>query len=126
MSTTTQTPVPAPAGEDSVGTGHNDRAFGPTDYAMLEFERLRFGRPGRKRDEIFTRFAMTEVRYTQVLIWILQQPEAEAYDAELVHRLRDLEERRRAVRAHGTTAAGVETRTDVRGVRPALLGGTVR
>lgn len=123
MTTTTQTPVPAPVGEGSVGTGTHTRPFGPTDYAILEFERLRFGKPGRKRDEIFARFAMTEVRYTQVLLWVIRQPEAEAYDAELVHRLRDLEDRRRAVRTLGTAAAGVETRTDVRGVRPTLLGG---
>lgn len=102
------------------------RTFDATDRAILEFEGLRWGVPGRKQAEIFSRFAMTEVRYYQLLGWIIRQAEAEAYDPELVGRLRDREDRRREVRTRGTIAAGVETREDVRGVRPALLGGVVR
>lgn len=103
------------------------RAFNATDRAILEFERGGTWRyAGNKIEEIRVRFAMTQVRYYQVLNWIIDQPEAEAYDAQLVGRLRRIREVRRGVRTQGTSAAGVETRPDARGVRPALLGGTVR
>lgn len=101
------------------------RAFGSADRAILEFERGRWGAAGRKIDEIRTRFAMSEARYYQVLNWIIDQPEAMAYDAPLVQRLIRLRDLRRSVRTRGVTAAGVATRSDSRGVRPALLGGTV-
>lgn len=102
------------------------RTFNETDRAILEFERLRWGAAGRKISEIRDRFAMSETRYAQVLNWIIDQPEALAYDAVFVGQLRRLRDLRRAVRTRGTTDAGVETRVDVRGVRPALLGGVVR
>lgn len=109
----------------STPTVDRSREFNATDYAILEFEALRWGKPGRKVNEILDRFAMTEARYAQVLVWVIRQPEAEAYNPTLVRRLRDLEDKRRAVRTRGTVAAGVETRPDVRGIRPALLGGVV-
>lgn len=100
------------------------RVFNETDRALLEFERGgRWRFPGQKVEEIRTRFAMSEVRYYQVLGWVIEQPEALAYDAVLVQRLLRLRDLRRAVRTRGVTAAGVVTRSDSRGVRPALLGG---
>lgn len=122
---TTQTPAPTPAGEGSVGAGQ-PRPFSDTDRAILEVERLRFRTSAGKEAEIRERLAMTPVSYYVRLIWILEQPEARNYDAQLVDRLIRLRDKRRAVRTRGTVAAGVETRTDVRGVRPALLGGVVR
>ncbi|MET1062191.1 MAG: DUF3263 domain-containing protein [Aeromicrobium sp.] len=95
--------------------------FGDQDRAMLEFERLRFLTSGSKHNEILDRFAMTPVRYYIRLNWILNQPEAASYDPALVGHLVELREKRRAVRTVGTVAAGVATRPDARGTRPALL-----
>lgn len=122
---TSQAPAPTSGGEAGVGAGHH-RTFDATCRAILELERLRFRSSAGKEAEILSRFAMTPATYYVRLNWILNQPEALAYDAQLVNRLRDLREKRRLVRTVGSVAAGVETRTDVRGVRPALLGGTVR
>lgn len=118
----TQTPVPTPGGEASVGTGH-PRVFNAIDRAILEFERGgRWKYAGLKQREVRDRFAMSEVRYYQVLNWIIEQPEAREYDAQTVDRLIRLRDRRRDVRTVGTAAAGVDTRNDLRGVRPALGG----
>jgi hypothetical protein len=95
--------------------------FGDQDRAILEFEHLRFLTTGAKHGEILERFAMTPVRYYIRLNWILNQPEAAAYDPALVSRLIELRDKRRDVRTRGTVAAGVETRPDARGTRPALL-----
>lgn len=95
--------------------------FGDQDRAMLELERLRFLTVGAKHDEILARFAMTPVRYYIRLNWILNQPEATAYDPDLVGHLIALRDKRRDVRTRGTVAAGVPTRPDTRGVRPTLL-----
>lgn len=110
-----------PNGEALIAEVVKPQPFGDQDRAILEFERLRFLTPGSKHDEILNRFALTPVRYYIRLNWIINQPEAAAYDAELVRHLVDLRDRRRDVRTRGTVAAGVETRPDVRGTRPALL-----
>jgi hypothetical protein len=100
------------------------RPFGDQDRAILEFERLRFLSSAGKEAEILSRFAMTPVRYYVRLNWILAQPEAREYDAQGVDRLLDLAAQRRAVRTSGTVAAGVATRNDGRGIRPAVhIGG---
>jgi hypothetical protein len=124
---TAQTPAPTSGGEAGVGAGQPPmRDFNAIDRAILEVERLTFRTPAGKEAEIFDRLAMTPVTYYVRLNWILNQPEALAYDAQLVNRLINLRDRRRAVRTRGTVAAGVETRPDTRGTRPALLGGVVR
>jgi hypothetical protein len=98
------------------------RVFDDTDRAVLEFERAgRWSVPGAKDREIFDRFAMTPTSYYIRLNWILNQPEAMAYDSTTVQRLQRLRDRRREVRTRGTVAAGVATRPDARGTRPALL-----
>lgn len=104
------------------------RTFGHADLAILEFERLTWGRPGAKDAQILDRFGLTPTRYYARLRWILDQPEAVAYDAATVGRLRRLNERRAAVRTRGTTAAGVATFSDGGGTRPAmhLAGGGLR
>lgn len=95
--------------------------FGDQDRAILEFERGRWLAQGAKHSEILARFAMTPVRYYVRLNWIIDQPEAIEYDAQFVRRLLRLRDQRRAVRTRGTVAAGVATRPDARGTRPALL-----
>jgi hypothetical protein len=121
MSAAHQTPAPTSAGEGSVGAGPA-RVFDAVDRAVLELERLRFHSSAGKEAEILSRFSMTAVSYYVRLNWILNQPEARAYDPQLVDRLVRLREKRRLVRTRGTVAAGVETRADGRGVRPALGG----
>ncbi len=110
----------------SADQGTTPRSFGNSDRAILEFEHGTWTYPGAKQAEIYDRFAMSGTRYYQLLNWILDQPEAEAYDAMLVRRLRRLREQRRQVRTVGSTGAGFEPRPDYRGVRPMLAGGVVR
>jgi hypothetical protein len=72
--------------------------FSDRDRAILEFERMWWKYPGAKHGEVLTRFGMSATRYYQVLGWILRQPEAVAYDAQLVQRLRRLQEQRAGIR----------------------------
>jgi hypothetical protein len=113
--------VLGPNGEKLIAEVTAPAPFGDQDRAILELERLRFLTPGSKHDEILARFAMTPVRYYIRLNWILNQPEAAAYDPDLIGHLTALRDKRRDVRTRGTVAAGVTTRPDTRGVRPALL-----
>lgn len=119
-----QAPAPTLAGEGSVGAGQA-RVFDDLDRAVLEFERGRWKFAGAKNAEIFDRFALTPTRYYIRLNWVIDQPEAMEYDATTVQRLRRLRDLRRQVRTRGTVAAGVATRPDVSGTRPAMLGGSV-
>ncbi len=119
-----QAPAHTLAGEGSVGAGQA-RVFDDLDRAVLEFERGRWKFAGAKNAEIFDRFALTPTRYYIRLNWVIDQPEALEYDATTVHRLRRLRDLRRQVRTRGTVAAGVATRPDVSGTRPAMLGGSV-
>lgn len=102
------------------------RVFSGADYAILEFEQSTWASAGAKQAEIYDRFAMSAARYYMLLNWIIDQPEAEAYNAQLVGRLRRLREQRRQVRTVGTVAAGFEPHPDYRGIRPMLAGGVVR
>lgn len=95
-----------------------DRSFSDVDRAILEFERLRFGNPGVKDQHVLERFDMTPTKYRHRLAWIIDQPEAAAYDATNVARLLRLREQRRALRA-GQPAG--ETFVDRRGLRPGWL-----
>lgn len=102
------------------------RVFGFQDYSLLEFERLRWGSVGRKETEVLARFDLTMVGYYARLRWILEQPEAAAYDIHLVKRLSRVAADRRAVRTLGTAAAGFDTVADPRGVRPMMFGAVTR
>ena len=68
------------------------------DRAILEFERLHWGHVGNKDTAALMLFGLTWAAYAQVLQTIVRRPEAEAYDAEHVRRLRRLNEDRRASR----------------------------
>lgn len=92
------------------------RTFGDLDRAIIEFERLRWKSLGAKESEVLRRFDLSLTSYSARLSWILEQPEALAYDAVTVGRLRRLAAERRRVRTQGT--AGMMTRPDTRGVRP--------
>lgn len=67
---------------------------------VLEFERARWGSPGRREAAIRTRFGWSTTRHAQVVDHLLDQPAAAAYDPQLVGRLRDL----RAARARGRSS----------------------
>jgi len=56
------------------------------DRAVLEFARYRWPRfsAGRRDEAIIRFFGMTPVRFHQVLVSLLERPEAAAYDPELV------------------------------------------
>lgn len=69
------------------------------DRAILEFERLRWGHVGNQDTAKLLLFGLTWAAYSQVLQSIVRRPEAEAYDAAHVRRLRRLNEDRRNSRS---------------------------
>ena len=69
------------------------------DQAMLEFERLTWRYPGAKETAISEQFGLSATRYFQILNELLDRPEALAYDAVTVKRLRRLRESRRRKRS---------------------------
>jgi len=70
-----------------------------TDRAILDFERENswWKYPGAKEAEIRERFGLSSTRYYQRLAQLVRDPEAEAYDAFTVRRLRSIATRRRRV-----------------------------
>lgn len=62
--------------------------------AMLDFERLWWATTGGKEAGIVAQFAMSPVRYYQVLNRLLPLPAALAYDAVTVNRLRRIRAQR--------------------------------
>lgn len=69
------------------------------DRALLEFE-SRFGGHGAAKEEAIRReLDLSPARYYQLLGRVIDDPDAAAHDALLVHRLRRLRERRAAERA---------------------------
>lgn len=73
------------------------------DRAVLEFERS-YWHPayiGLKDTAVRELFGMTWVRYVQVLHAILEKPEAEVYDPQLVRQLVRLRDARLERRRHG-------------------------
>lgn len=66
------------------------------DRAILAFERAHshWKYAGSKEQAIRDRFGMSSTRYHQRLVQLLADPEAEAYDAFTVRRLRALSRRR--------------------------------
>lgn len=71
---------------------------------ILAFERLTWKYAGAREAAITDRFEMTPVRYAQVKNALIDKPEAWAFDAQLVKRLRALRDARRAVRSGGRLA----------------------
>ena len=69
------------------------------DRAMLAFERKWWQFAGNKEAEIATQFGMTPVRYYQRLNAVLDDPQAIAFDPQLVRRLRRIRTSREARRS---------------------------
>lgn len=70
--------------------------------AILDFEAGPHWRyPGAKEDEIRRRFDVSPTRYQQILLTLLDDPEALAYSPVTVKRLRRLRDTRRAMRRAG-------------------------
>lgn len=69
------------------------------DREILEFERLRWKYAGAKEAAVRERFDMSLTRYYQVLNALVDRPEALAYDAQLVNRIRRLHAARRRQRS---------------------------
>lgn len=67
-----------------------------TDRAILDFERENswWKYAGSKEAEIRERFGLSSTRYHQRLAQLIRDPEAEAYDAFTVRRLRKIVSRR--------------------------------
>lgn len=70
-----------------------------TARRVLEFEQRHYSRPGSKEQAIRDELGMGTTRYYQLLVALLEDPEAEAADPLLVHRLRRLRADRRAQRS---------------------------
>lgn len=68
------------------------------DREILEFERIRWQYAAAKETAVRERFDMSGVRYYQVLDWLIDQPGAMAYDAQLVKRLQRLRANRQRAR----------------------------
>jgi hypothetical protein len=65
---------------------------------VLEFERSSRARGSSKARAIRERLGITPTRYHQILVGVLERPEALAFDPGLVGRLRRLQESRRLAR----------------------------
>lgn len=69
------------------------------EQRVLAFEHRRWNLPGAKAQAIKDEFDMSEARYAQLLMAILDKPEALIADPMLVKRLRRLRETRRRARS---------------------------
>lgn len=91
-------PAPSVRGVSNAGLSNRDQE-------ILEFERLTWRYPAAKETAVMERFDMTITRYLQRRDWLIDQPAALAYDAQLVNRLRRLRDTRREART-GRRVAG--------------------
>lgn len=87
MTETTREPIP-PA------TGPLTRL----EMEILEFERTTWRHEGHRLSAILERFGHTPTRYTQIVLALIDRPEALAYDPLNVKRLRRLRDDRAAER----------------------------
>jgi hypothetical protein len=69
---------------------------------ILEFERATWKYAGRRDTVILERFGHSRWRHAQIVLHLIDQPAALAYDAQLVNRLRNLRDKRRTARTRGT------------------------
>lgn len=93
------------------------------DRAIIEFERIGWGYAGRKETEIRERFDLSGTKYAQLVSWLLDHSEAEAYDPTTIRRLRRLRDlrsgvRRGRVRAEDVPTSGSRTHVPQTGIRP--------
>lgn len=68
------------------------------DLEVIEFARASWGSAGRRDTAILERFNHDTVRFFQRLNHLISQPEADAYDPQLVRLLRARRARRRRTR----------------------------
>ncbi len=80
--------------DSSGGGGGPDGELDERERAMLDFERITWSTPGRRDQEIRSRFDMTPYRYHQVLRRLLGRRAALAYAPVVVNRLRRVMESR--------------------------------
>jgi hypothetical protein len=76
------------------------------DRALLDFESRWSGHDAVKEEAIRAELALAPARYYQLIGRVIDEPDAAAYDAMLVHRLRrlrDVRARERASRAAAST-----------------------
>lgn len=76
------------------------RDLTPADFEVLEFERGWWKYRGRREAVIRERFGTSATRHTQRVQALIDHPQAMAYDAQLVGRLRDTRDAHLARRAH--------------------------
>jgi len=69
------------------------------DREILDFERLWWQYQGAKETAIREKFDLSLTRYFQIVDALIDRPEAMAYDAQLIGRLRRLRDARRAQRS---------------------------
>jgi hypothetical protein len=79
-------------------------ALSARDRAILDFERTWRHRPGPKEVAIREQFRMSRSRYYEVLLALLDDPDALAYDPLTVKRAQRVRHHRRRVRITGRRA----------------------
>lgn len=95
---------------DDAGQEHelDESRFNDRDREMLELERTWWKYEGAKTTAIRERFDLSPTRYYQRLNWLLDRPEAVAYDPMTVRRLQRLRDQRQ--RQRSARRLGVEVR----------------
>ena len=96
------------------------------DREILNFERQWWKYAGAKEPAVREKFDMSSTRYYQVLNALIDRPESLAADPLLVRRLRRLRAARQRLRSARRPASSLDharTRTDQRGLGPAVAGG---
>jgi hypothetical protein len=81
-------------------------ALSDRDRAILDFERGWWLLPSSKGAAIRDRLDLSPTRYYELLNLLLDDPDAAAYDALVVHRLRRSRRLRRRARVKGRTTLG--------------------
>ena len=79
--------------------------------ALLDFESQWNGHGAAKEEAIRRELALTPARYYQLLERVIDEPDAAAHDAMLVHRLRRLRDARESERAGRAAVPAVRTGT---------------
>lgn len=73
----------------------------PADLEVLEFERATWKYPGRREAVIRERFGVSLTRHLQRVMTLIDHPQAQAYNAQLVRQLRDRRDQLARVRREG-------------------------
>ncbi len=81
------------------------------DRALLDFESRWSGHDAVKEEAIRAELALAPARYYQLIGRVIDEPDAAAYNAMLVHRLRRLRDAREHERASRAAVPTVSTGT---------------